>query len=135
MKYSSFLLLLPLFVLAMAQPSHAQQTTALPFSVQIEQKDHLRLAISCQKPAGKKLTLTVKKTDGQLFKSPYVEVIYEERIAETAMEHVRSFDLSQLGEGDYRIEVSDGKQYYNQSVRIGTRYFRPYVQEIELVSK
>jgi hypothetical protein len=124
-----------LLVAATVISAGAQNAVSQPFSVQIEQKDGLRLGIYCQKTAGQKLILVVKKTDLQLFKSPYAEVIYEESIAATATEHVRMFNLSQLGEGTYQIEISGGGQRFGQTIEIRTRAFRPQLQEMELVVK
>lgn len=136
MKNRYILLLTLLFFWAAALSVRAQDAASQSFSVQVEQKDNLRLVISCQKQAGQKLALVIKKIDVQLFKSPYEEVIYEENIPASVAEHVRMLNLSQLGEGTYQIEVKGGKQRFAQAVRIETQYFQqPHAQQMELVVK
>jgi endoglucanase Acf2 len=117
-KLSLYCLGLVFFALltSMQFPSETWNSPAL--KVDIIAKNDLKVQFLGQNNTGKKMTLTLSKTESHIFGYYAQTVVYTEQFAGDIAEINRTLDLSKLESGRYEVTLKAGKKHKSQQLDI-----------------
>jgi hypothetical protein len=77
----------------------------------------LKLNLMVEKQVGNRLEIAIKNDKG--------EVLYTETIAKNDAKYHGKFDFSQLGDGQYSVEISGGKEKIVKNINLSTNTPEP----------
>lgn len=77
----------------------------------------LKLNLMVEKQVGDRLEIAIKNDKG--------EVLYTETIAKNDAKYHGKFDFSQLGDGQYSVEISGGKEKIVKNINLSTNTPEP----------
>jgi hypothetical protein len=77
----------------------------------------LKLNLMVEKQVGNRLEIAIKNDKG--------EVLYTETIAKNDAKYHGKFDFSQLGDGQYSVEISAGKEKIVKNINLSTNTPEP----------
>lgn len=77
----------------------------------------LKLNLMIEKQVGNRLEITIKNDKG--------EILYTETIAKNDAKYHGKFDFSQLGDGQYSVEIANGKDKIIKNINLSTNTPEP----------
>jgi hypothetical protein len=91
------------------------------FTVEITAKNDLKVQVIGLNKTGKKLTITLSKTENVMFGYYAQSVVYTEKIAANIKDVNRTLDLSKLENGHYEVIIKAGRKQITKSFDIETK--------------
>jgi len=113
----AFALVSSLSTLSQANPINRPGKQAVAYATSLYTANDGRLVLSMEKQAGNYLTVRVNKANGK--------TLLTQQVAKRQTSAQVRFDLSQLPDGEYTIEVSNGEKVTTHQVSLNTASATP----------
>ena len=107
---------------ASATNTNEPASTKKPFAVGMYQTiNTMKMNVLIEKTTNKNLYISLKNEKG--------DVLHKERVGKTNEKYHGKFDLSELEDGKYSFEITDGESKIVKTVNIGTKTPEPSSQD------
>lgn len=89
-----------------------KETAKTSYSVNVFKGKQGKVNFLLEKAAGKKLTVSLRNAKG--------DILFSENISKNATGYARRFDMNELADGQYHIEVTDGETIVKKDISLNT---------------
>ncbi|PMD90394.1 hypothetical protein BWI97_23195 [Siphonobacter sp. BAB-5405] len=89
-----------------------KETARTSYTMNVFKGQQGKVNFMLEKVAGKKLTVSLRNAKG--------DVLFSENISKNATGYARRFDMNELADGQYHIEVTDGETTLKKDISINT---------------
>ncbi|WP_420153797.1 hypothetical protein [Siphonobacter sp.] len=89
-----------------------KETAKTSYAVNVFKGKQGKVNFLLEKAAGKKLTVSLRNAKG--------EILFSENISKNATGYARRFDMNELVDGQYHIEVTDGETIVKKDISLNT---------------